>query len=299
VGAAIGHLLLDTEYERVAVIHRDDIYGHGFREAIQDVLCYPKIPACAAASYAVFTYDPAPQALAAEQALVAGQVGAFAPDAVVVIALLQDGLSLLKQLSMVSLDADLILPDGMQDPVIAAAISNPSVLCRVLGTGTPPEMDVPQAFVARYQERFGRAPPPYAANAYDAAYVLALAAAAVLPAEADPALLTGALLAEGLARVSGGAKVVPGPDAWAHAQQAIGGSPFATVDYDGASGPVDFDAQGDVVSAVGLWRFNLTENAPESLGVIVDEAGNYTPPPDVPASRDDPVCAQIERELGL
>ncbi|MCB2057405.1 MAG: ABC transporter substrate-binding protein [Novosphingobium sp.] len=87
---------------------------------------------------------------------------------------------------------------------------------------------------------------PYVANAYDAAFLMALAIEAA--GNADRAKIAKALRA-----VSGppGVRILPGEFAKARALLQQG----QEIDYDGASGPVDFDAAGDIAGRVSVNRF--------------------------------------------
>ena len=90
---------------------------------------------------------------------------------------------------------------------------------------------------------------PYVANAYDAAFMMALAIEAVgASSAADRAKISA-----GLRAISGpaGTTVYPGEFAKAKALLKQG----VRINYDGASGPVDFDAAGDIAGRVSLNRF--------------------------------------------
>jgi branched-chain amino acid transport system substrate-binding protein len=90
---------------------------------------------------------------------------------------------------------------------------------------------------------------PYVANAYDAAFMMALAIeAAGVTGVADRAKVSA-----GLRAISGpaGTTVYPGEFAKAKALLKQG----KRINYDGASGPVDFDAAGDIAGSVSLNRF--------------------------------------------
>jgi len=87
---------------------------------------------------------------------------------------------------------------------------------------------------------------PYVANAYDAAFLMALA----IEAAGAP---DRAKVAAGLRAVAGpgGTVVYPGEFARAKALLAQG----VKINYEGASGPVDFDAAGDVTGRASVQRF--------------------------------------------
>jgi ABC-type branched-subunit amino acid transport system substrate-binding protein len=92
--------------------------------------------------------------------------------------------------------------------------------------------------------------------AYDAANSIVLAALVAVQSEklADPAQLTGAQLRDALGRINvrGGEAVFAGIEGMARAMRLIQeGRP---IDYAGASGPCDFDANGDVLAQLVRFR---------------------------------------------
>lgn len=105
------------------------------------------------------------------------------------------------------------------------------------------------AFTVRYSSRFGQAPAlAFAANAYDAATLLSYALAAT------NAPATGPQLAAQMASMITGPTVEGQPSGIALGMASVAsGSPF---DYEGASGPVDFDLEtGEVEAWVDAWCF--------------------------------------------
>ncbi|MEY2873839.1 MAG: Leucine, isoleucine, valine-, threonine-, and alanine-binding protein precursor [Pseudomonadota bacterium] len=88
---------------------------------------------------------------------------------------------------------------------------------------------------------------PYVANAYDAAFMMALAI------EAAGAPPDRAKVAASLRAIAGpeGTVVYPGEFSKARALLKRG----VRINYDGASGPVDFDASGDITGRVNVNRF--------------------------------------------
>lgn len=86
---------------------------------------------------------------------------------------------------------------------------------------------------------------PFVANSYDAAFMMALAIEAAQSSDRDA-------ISKGLRLISGpeGEVILPGEFAKAKAILGEGGS----INYDGASGTVDFDAKGDIAGFVSVNR---------------------------------------------
>jgi len=113
-----------------------------------------------------------------------------------------------------------------------------------------------------YTAKFGKVTPSlFTANAYDAVYLFALAAQAAGDA-------SGASIKANLQQVAGppGTAILPG--GWAKALGALGAG--QDVNYEGASGSVDINAQGDPFSGYIVW--NLTTSNSLSIKEIFPES---------------------------
>ena len=107
------------------------------------------------------------------------------------------------------------------------------------------------AFVRHYQVAYGDKPPlPFIENAYDALAVIGLAAFRALTADER---VTGKSVRDHLRAVAGPPGQPVGPGEFARAFALL--SDNREIDYQGASGPVDFDAAGDVTTSIEIWRF--------------------------------------------
>lgn len=113
-------------------------------------------------------------------------------------------------------------------------------------------------FAAELTAATSHAPVAADANAYDAAMLTMLASLVATKGAADPTQLTGQQLRDALKLINNPAGTVirTGPAEFAKAVALIdAGSP---INYEGASGPLDFDANGGVLNRVVHWT---VENA--------------------------------------
>lgn len=107
-------------------------------------------------------------------------------------------------------------------------------------------------FASELKEATGSEPAFRDAVAYDAAMSLMLATLLATRDLADPAQVTGAGIRAALRRISSGERVFVGPEQFRRAVElAASGKTF---DYEGASGPCDFDPTGNVVAQVARFR---------------------------------------------
>jgi hypothetical protein len=108
-------------------------------------------------------------------------------------------------------------------------------------------------FASEVRGALGRAPAVLDSSVYDATMVLGLALLKASRGMADPSKVTGAQVRDALTQVNEpGAEVVRlGADEVAKAAQRIGAG--APINYEGASGPLDFDAGGNVWMNLALY----------------------------------------------
>ncbi len=123
-----------------------------------------------------------------------------------------------------------------------------------LGTDTAsPRSESADAFRTRYVERFGSEPNgPGLANSYDAAMIALLAMEAAGPAA------TGADIAAAIPRVTApdGTPVTADATGFAKAKEVLAGG--GSVMYQGGTGNVRFDGNGDVSAPAVVWSFTET-----------------------------------------
>ncbi|MDZ7707907.1 MAG: ABC transporter substrate-binding protein [Trueperaceae bacterium] len=117
--------------------------------------------------------------------------------------------------------------------------------------GSDPEWPGFQDFVDAYQAVHGQRPPlPFMDAAYDAMAVLGLAVAQL---HVDGVAATGPNLRDAVRRVADGEGEQVGVGEFARAIELMQAG--TEIDYTGAASNVDFDAVGDVVTPVEVWRY--------------------------------------------
>lgn len=107
-------------------------------------------------------------------------------------------------------------------------------------------------FNQAYEAEFSELPPlPYITNAYDAAAIIGLAA---YTAQKKGHALTSANIRDHLREVAnpGGEVILPGEFAKAFKLIDEG----KAINYEGAAGSADMDANGDVVTPIEIWKFS-------------------------------------------
>jgi len=227
----------------VAVMYRDDIYGDALAATFQ--ARYQSLGGTITTSVAFPPDQTSGHGATVDQALAPG-----VPSAILIVGAELESADLLLQLQLANPQPKPVLlgVDALYGPTFLANAPQ-AYLEGMYGTtnDTPvgePDYDL---FAAAYQARAGTLPSPGLEGAYDAVYLMALAMA-------QDGANTSEAIRTHLRAVSGGlggAATAIHPGQFAAGLQAIqAGLP---INYQGASGPIDFDAHGDVTSATYLW----------------------------------------------
>ncbi len=270
-GAAIASYLKSSGMTKIAIVNRDDAYGNGLREAIT-------APSALCATFpcndtnALYTKTYPENGFESTQSETVLALADSPPQATVLIGYAADGENFLK-----SADGKLsrfIATDGMKaDTLAQLAISN-DILCHLFGT-QPASPEASQAFKLSYKAKFGESDGAFSSNSYDALYLIAFALS-TLDLANHSGRVTGKEIGQGLARLSSGLVVSPGGTDFQKGVNQLISSPDATIDYAGASGPLDLSESGEPTdSSIEGWALNLDTKKVISLGVLQDAAGQY------------------------
>ncbi len=274
-GRAIFAYLEERAYSRVAMIYVNNAYGVGLRDAVVDPLC--NIDRCMAANFRALPYEADGEGnvtLDTVNGIIAG-LREFDPEVIVVVGYVEAGSSILQNAGNAGFaDTPFILTDGLREDALFDGAANDTLLSNVLGTAAASDDTNYAPFASAYRTRYGGAEPGvYNAQAYDAAYLLALALAG---AQGE---YTGASLAAQLKRMSSGEPIIAGTGDFNKGARALRGSLDATIDFQGVSGPLDFDpATGDALADIEGWYFDIDMRTIGSYGVIYSSDGTYTDP---------------------
>ena len=166
-------------------------------------------------------------------------------DALVVVAYAGDsGGKIVRQSIEGGLFTRFVGTDGLRDEALIADIGGESLATSIFSSPTSPEGNPYQAQLhALYEAEYGEtADKPFVDQSYDAAFLTLLAVAKA--GSTDRGAMAAALREVANAP---GEKVGPGD--WAKAMELIAAG--KDIDYDGAGGAAEFDANGDVAGAIG------------------------------------------------
>lgn len=238
-GKVSGRLAKELGFQTVATIYVNNPYGSGLAKTFGQTLRERggKVVATVAYEEGRPSYRGE-----LEQAL------KDKPQAIALFSYPENGVTLIRQALELGFSGKFLLADGMKAPEVVQNVGAQYLK----GTyGTTPgarEGSAKTRFAEAYTTRFGAKPPkPYIDNCYDAIAVLALAIHQAKSSE--PKAIRGAL--RQVANPPGDS-VEPGD--FQKAFELIGQG--KKVNYRGASGEVDFDAHGDVVTPIEVWKID-------------------------------------------
>lgn len=145
--------------------------------------------------------------------------------------------------------------DGTKSEEMAAVVGAEN-LEGMMGTAPGTAGGLPFAnFIADYKATYNRLPQvPFIANTYDATAVIALAAYA---AKVEGLPLTSKNIRDRLRYIANPPGTLIGPGEFDLAFELL--KRGKDINYEGASGPVNFDRNGDVIAPIELWRFSKGE----------------------------------------
>ncbi|HEY5868489.1 MAG TPA: ABC transporter substrate-binding protein [Candidatus Tectomicrobia bacterium] len=178
------------------------------------------------------------------------------PQAIALFSYPENGVTLIRQALELGFTGKFLLADGMKAPEVVHNVGEQYLK----GTyGTTPgarEGNAKARFVEAYTKRFSDKPPkPYIDNCYDAIAVLALAIQHARSSEPKA-------IRDALRQVANPPGEAIEPDDFQRAFDLI--SQGQKINYRGASGEVDFDDHGDVVTPIEIWKI-------DERGMIVTE----------------------------
>ncbi|HEY9909927.1 MAG TPA: ABC transporter substrate-binding protein [Thermosynechococcaceae cyanobacterium] len=240
---ALAKLASERGLKRVAIVAINNDYGVGFEKEF--VESFKKLGGTITNEAKPTRYDPKATTFETEvQAAFSGK-----PEAVVAIAYSETGALLLKTAYQQGLSkgVQILLTDGSKSDQFPAQVGKSSdgqfILTGAVGTIPGADGKALQEFTTLWQAKFGKPPAEYAAQAWDATALLVLAAQS---AKAN----TGDSIKSKLREVASGSgkevsDVCQGLELLRKGEK---------INYQGASGNVDVDENGDVVGVYDIWQ---------------------------------------------
>lgn len=251
-GAALAKLAIDAGFKKLAVTYSNDDYNAGIAEVFAKT--YQEMGGTLAGNQ---MHEPNKASYRSELATLAGG-GA---EALAIFAYYGgSGITIIRNSLENDLFGKFIAADGMFDASVLEQIGADTLRGNIFITQSASDYGDAsyKAFADAFTEAGYDPVAPYAAHGYDAAFLMALAIEKA--GSADRGKISAALRS-----VAGPPGMVIRPGEWAKAKAALAGG--GDVNYEGASGNVDFDSNGDVsgiysvntIGADGKWSTKLIQ----------------------------------------
>jgi ABC-type branched-subunit amino acid transport system substrate-binding protein len=274
---AADYLYKNLSLRYVNIMARNDAYGNGLAGVVNTRFT--------ALGGTVNRTEIVPLALA-DYSSNLQTVFASNPQAVYFIAFTDEGLTIMKQWQQglsanPGWDRKWVFAEGLKSQLLMDQLRDPSVgvdVTKIQGTNPVTGFgSVYASFESQYKARFfGQTPVLYTDNAYDAAYVIALAAQ-------KAGAVDGASIKAQIPSVATPPGTVIKPGEWSKAMTELAAG--RDIDWEGAAGSENFDANGDVTGPYEIWGVNSTFQLyrvafiPESLIQPAPPLPSQTAPP--------------------
>jgi branched-chain amino acid transport system substrate-binding protein/neutral amino acid transport system substrate-binding protein len=242
-GDALAELAKEEGFDSVAILSINNDYGNGLVQSF--------IPAFEALGGTVVNKDNptlyAPDATTFDSEVT--EAFSDTPDAVLLVAYPETGSLILKaayEQGLLGGDTQMLLTDGMKTDNLAELVGETAegtfISAGVVGTAPSAAGPAMEAFRELYQAEYNRDPGVFDPNTWDAGAILVLAAEAAQST-------AGADIRDQVREVAN-APGTPVTDVCEALELVRQGE---DIDYQGASGTVDFNDNGDVVGAYDVW----------------------------------------------
>ncbi|MCA9605223.1 MAG: ABC transporter substrate-binding protein [Myxococcales bacterium] len=250
----------------VAIIHLNDDYGQPFGEAIEAALMADGVPV--AIRVPIVEGQPS-------YSTEVGMVVAAMPDCIAMVAFPRSAGTILRDWNNAGGPAvTWIGTDGIREPSFISEVGDPTLIRNFFGTSPITDATTPE--YNAYRERFeaslsGEAPIPFSSNQYDATALLMLAIQRAGTTD-------GTAVRDALREVST-RQTEPDFDRAGELADALYElNRGRDIDYQGASGDVNFDALGNVISPYEIWRYDppgSTISCPNAVSELADGLGSF------------------------
>jgi len=240
-GVALAGLALDRGYRKVAMTYANDDYNAGLAEVFRE-----SFVAQGGTIVADQSHEPKKPSYRAELATLARGDA----DALVLFAYYGDsGINIVRQSLENGFFDKFVGADGMVDPSVIAEIGAANLSGNAVFTaaGSDDSTDSFRAFASRLAHVGGDPRSPYVASSYDAVVLLALALEKAGTTDRSS-------VSRALRSVASGPGVKVGPHNLALAFEEVRAG--REINYEGASGSLDFDPNGDVAGV--YTRYDVT-----------------------------------------
>lgn len=237
---ALALLAREKGYKKVSIIARNDSYGSQLAKHLEISLKLAglKVPQ-------KVLYEPEQTSFKAELM----KAAAGDPDRISMTAYPAEAVTIMKQAMDLGITNVGLFPDSTKSKEFVDNIAKAVGKDRVEGisgvAGATPSGLGAKRFNELFEEKHGHSAHPFAVNAYDSVYVIALAIH-------KAGSIRGPAIRDALREVANPPGEIVTVNEFGKAKELI--SKGIDINYEGASGAIDFDENGDTYAPVGVWQ---------------------------------------------
>lgn len=251
-GVVAAHYAWDNRsWKNVSIIAIDNPYGNGLASVFANKFTQ--------LGGHVLQKVIVPQALTSYSTYLQTAFSSGNPDGIYFIAYPDTGLQLMKDwnANKASWPTNWLFSEGLQaQSFITSLVTNSVNVSAIQGSApTSPSGALYDAFANKFNQLYGHMPGLFASEGYDATYMVALAA--VKAHAVDGASIKAQMIAISGTSSGVGTKVYPGPGNFTAAVTAIGSG---AINYEGASGSLNWNSFGDPTSSYEIWGMDASNN---------------------------------------
>lgn len=236
-GRALSELVNEAGLAGVSILYINNDYGEGLAESFT-----ASFEASGGSVLATEAYDDGAGSYRGELSSVASDDA----EALVLIGYPENGITILRQALEGGHFDRFVFTDGLKSPDIIESVGAQALEGSFGSVPQAPD-DSPAAenYAAAYADAYGERPPqPFIDTAYDAAFVVALAAEAAGSRDRT-------VIRDHLREVANAPGEVILPGEWSKAVELLAAG--EDIQYSGASGSIEFDNNGDVAGSFAHW----------------------------------------------
>ena len=236
-GVALAEVTEEKGVDSVAIIYINNDYGEGLADSFE--AAFSQVGGTVVGRTG---YEPGLSSYRGELASISDGTSPL-----LLIGYPENGETILRQALEGGHFSEFIFTDGMRSPQIVENLGA-EFLDGSFGTAAEAldDTDAAQHFASAYEAAYGAVPPvPYIDTAYDAVYTIALAAEAAQSTDR-------VAIRDHLRAINDPDGVVVGPGEFARAAELL--AEGTAINYEGASGSVDYDENGDVGGTFAHWE---------------------------------------------
>lgn len=250
-GVAMAKVAKDAGLKKVAILYLNNDYGQGLSE--QFSRAFTKMGGTVTENV---TYNPSQSSYRSE----VNKALSPTPDALFLIGYPGDGTTIAREWISAGGAQNFLLPDGLQSQPFVNDVGvqyMKTVHGTAAGSAKTPSL---ATFRQEFQKKFGELPTQaYITNAYDGTILVGLAMEYAGQA-------TGTAIRDSIRKVTdpNGTKIYAGVDQLKEAAKLI--KEKKPIQYIGASGPLQFDANGDIAAPMVVW--SVVDGKVQNTGTV-------------------------------